>query len=295
MSYRFDLYTLQLFIAVIEEGSIAAAAQREHIAASALSKRLSELERMTGVQLFIRRARGVEATPSAHTLARGARHLLHQASDLTQQLNGYAVGTSGHVRIAANLSSISQFLPEDLYQFIDKNPGVSVDLNEMVSTDVIRAVAENNADLGIYSQADDQYGLAIHPYHKDRMVLIVPYDHALASRVSVDFIETLMYEHVGMHPGSAANILLAREAIAAERPLKLKFQVTSYDALVSMVSSKLGIGIMPLQATRLYSPSKIKTILLNDQWSWRQLKICIRPGKNLSAATQSLLLHLIQK
>ncbi|WP_353148437.1 LysR family transcriptional regulator [Pollutimonas bauzanensis] len=295
MPYRFDLYTLQLFIAVIEEGSIAAAAQREHIAASALSKRLSELERMLGTDLFIRRARGVEATKAAQALARGARNLLHHADDLSSELSGYSQGTLGHVRLAANLSSIAQFLPRELQAFLTQYPGVTVDLSEMVSTEVTRSVAENAADIGIYSQADDQYGLTTFPYHKDRMVLVTPCDHPLASRKSVAFIDTLAYDHVGMHRGSAANILLAREAIAADRPLKLKFQVTSYDALISMVDAGLGVGIMPVKATDLYVCSGIRTVPLTDTWASRQLKLCVRPGEALSAAAQSLLNHLIQK
>lgn len=295
MPYRFDLYTLQLFIAVIEEGSIAAAAQREHIAASALSKRLSELERMLGTDLFIRRARGVEATKAAHALVRGARNLLHHADDLSSELSGYSQGTLGHVRLAANLSSIAQFLPRELRAFLTQYPGVTVDLSEMVSTEVTRSVAENAADIGIYSQSDDQYGLTTFPYHKDRMVLVAPCDHPLASKKSVAFVDTLAYDHVGMHRGSAANIMLAREAIAADSPLKLKFQVTSYDALISMVDAGLGVGIMPVKATELYVCSGIRTVPLTDAWASRQLKLCVRPGEALSAAAQSLLNHLIQK
>ncbi|MBB5214173.1 LysR family transcriptional regulator [Parapusillimonas granuli] len=292
MSHRFDLYTLQLFIAVVEEGSIAAAAEREHIAASALSKRLSELERMLGAELFIRRARGVEATKAAHALARGARNLLHHADDLAGELSGYAQGTRGHVRIAANLSSITQFLPKELQAFLARYPDVTVDLTEMVSTDVIRAVAENTADIGIYSEADEQYALTTFPYHKDRMVLITPCDHPLASKPSVAFLDTLEYDHVGMHRGSAANKLLAREAIAANRRLKLKFQVTSYDALISMVDAGLGIGIMPVKATELYVCRGICIVPLSDAWASRRLKLCVRPAETLSAAARSLLDHL---
>ncbi|NYT26361.1 LysR family transcriptional regulator [Alcaligenaceae bacterium] len=292
MSVRFDLYTLQLFIAVLEEGSIAAAAQREHIAASALSKRLSELERMLGMDLFIRRARGVEATKAAEALARGARNLLHHADDLAGELNGYSQGTRGHVRIAANLSSITQFLPKELRAFLTQYPDVTIDLTEMVSTDVTRAVAENAADIGIYSQADEQYELATLPYHKDRMVLITPRDHPLASKKSVSFIDTLDYDHVGMHRGSAANKLLAREAIAVNRGLKLKFQVTSYDALIAMVDAGLGIGIMPIKATERYVCQGIGIVPLSDGWASRQLKLCVRPGETLSAAAQGLLDHL---
>lgn len=289
---RFDLYTLQLFIAALEEGSIAAAAEREHIAASALSKRISELERSLGLELFIRRARGIEPTRAAHALARGARMLLHQAEDLGNELGGYSQGIRGHIRVAANLSSITQFLPKDLQTFLELHPLVTIDLTELVSTEVIRAVADNIADIGIFSQADDHLGLVTMNYHEDRMVLIAPPHHALAGKTSTGFIETLDYDHVGMHRGSAANNLLSREAAAVNRNLKLRFQVTSYDALISMVAAGLGIGIMPLKATELFLCRDIRIIPITDQWAARKLKLCVRQTEMLSAAARCLLKHL---
>ena len=295
MSYRLDLYSLHLFVVVVEEGSIAAAAEREPIAASALSKRLSELERLLGVELLIRHARGVEPTKAGQTLARGARNLLRHADDLGLQLSGYAEGTRGHVRIAANLSSITQFLAADLRAFQQDYPGVSVDLTELISQDVVRAVEDNTADIGIFSQVEEQHDLATLPYHRDRLALIVPHDHPLAAHDSVAFAETLEYDHVGMHRGSAANRLLTREAIAANRTLKLKFQVTSYDALVSMVNAGFGIGIMPVKSTELYVRERLSIVSLTDSWAQRQLKLCFRPAMDDMAAAQALLSHLVSR
>lgn len=292
---RFDMYSLQLFIAVVEEGSITAAAEREFIAASALSKRIAELERTLGAALLSRHARGVEPTQAGHTLARGARALLHQAGDLFDELSGYAQGTRGHVRLAANLSSITQFLAADLKAFLQSFPAVTVDLNEMVSTEVTRAVAENTADIGIYTQADEQYGLDIYRYERDRMVVVTPAGHPLASRTAVAFADTLDYEHVGMHRGSAANRLFAREASALKRTLTLRFQVTSYDALISMVKAGLGIGIMPLRSTQLYVPSGLAIVALTDDWAARELRICVRDRDSLSEAARTLLAYLTDR
>ena len=295
MSYRLDLYSLRLFVAVVEEGSIAAAAERELIAASALSKRLSELERQLAAELLIRHARGVEPTKAGLTLARGARNLLRHADDLSAQLSSYADGTRGHVRIAANLSSITQFLASDLQAFQQEYPGVTVDLTELISHEVVQAVEDNTADIGIFSQVEEQHELTTVPYHKDRLALIVPNDHPLASRKSVAFADTLEYDHVGMHRGSAANRLLTREAIAANRTLKLKFQVTSYDALVSMVAAGFGIGLMPVKSTELYVRDRLNVVALTDSWAERQLSLCFRPAMDDMVAAQALLAHLVKR
>lgn len=293
MNPRLDLYSLQVFLAVLEEGSIAAAAAREHIAPSALSKRLSELERTLDVPLFQRHARGVAPTSAAHALARRARMLLHQTQDLADEIRDYSAGLRGRVRVAANLSSIAQFLPMELRRFMLRHPQVQIDLEESISAGVTRAVAENAADIGVYTQSDDESGLDIYPYHRDVMALVAPAGHPLARHERVAFADTLDYDHVGMHRGSAANYLFTREAAAINRRLRLRFQVTSYDALVSMVRAELGIGIVPVKALSAYACDELRMITLTDAWARRQLKLCVRSNESLSGAAGLLLDHLI--
>lgn len=289
---RLNLYSLQLFVAVVEEGTIAAAAEREHIASSALSKRISELERLVGTPLLIRRARGVEATEAGRGLARGARQLLHGADGLAQEIRDQASGVAGHVRLAANLSSITQFLPSDLAHFARRHPRVQIDLEERVSSVVTRLVLDNAADIGIFTSALDLQGLTVFPYRRDRMVLVLPAAHPLAGHRALAYAETLEYDQVGMHRGSAGNEMLMRAATAANLPLRIRFHVTSYDAMIAMVKAGFGVGVMPGDAMALYAGDGLATIALTDDWASRELKLCVRTGDGLHSAGRLLLVHL---
>lgn len=289
---RLNLYSLQLFVAVVEEGTIAGAAEREHIAASALSKRISELERAVDTPLLTRRARGVEPTAAGRILARGARLLLHHADDLSTELQHFALGASGHVRIAANLSSLTQFLPGDLKRFTEAHPRIQLDLEERVSHVVTRIVADNAADIGIYTDAADDGALEVFPYRRDRMVLVTRSDHPLAGADAVAFAQTLPFAYVGMHPGSAGNDQLLRAAEAAGAALTMHFQVTSYDAMISMIKAGLGIGVMPRDAIALFANEGLSIMPLSDAWANRQLKLCVRSKNALTSAARRLLDHL---
>ena len=110
---RIDLTSLQLFVAVCELGSIARAAQREFIAASAVSKRLSELEAAVETPLLQRHSRGVRLTPAGESLLHHARTVLFGLERMQGELAEYTEGVRGHVRVHANISAIVQFLPED--------------------------------------------------------------------------------------------------------------------------------------------------------------------------------------
>jgi hypothetical protein len=146
---RIDLTSLQLFVAVCELGSIGRAAEREFIAASAVSKRLSDLEATVDTALLYRHSRGVTLTPAGESLLHHARNVLYGLERMQGELSEYADGVRGHVRMHANMSAIVQFLPEDLGAFAREHSQIKIDLQEHLSPDVLSAVAEGTADIGI--------------------------------------------------------------------------------------------------------------------------------------------------
>jgi len=77
-----DLLTLRLLVAVVEEQSVAKAAGREHIAASAVSKRIADLEKTLKVQLFRRHRTGLQPTPAGHALLHHARVLMRDLAQM---------------------------------------------------------------------------------------------------------------------------------------------------------------------------------------------------------------------
>ena len=203
---RLDLTSLQLFVAVCELGSIGKAAQREFIAPSALSKRLSDLEAALGTALLHRHSRGVHLTPAGQNLLHHARSVLFSVDRMQAELSEYADGARGQVRMHASISATVQFLPEDLGAFVRAHQGIKIDLEEHLSSEVIRAVQEGAADLGVCNTADGVGELQTRTYRQDQLVLIVPSEHALAAQASVAFEETLAFDHVGLHSNSSIYV-----------------------------------------------------------------------------------------
>jgi DNA-binding transcriptional LysR family regulator len=292
---RLDPTSLKLFISVVEEGTIAAAADREHIAASAVSKRIGELEASLCTELLSRTNKGVAATAAGIALLNLARRVLHDLDDVYVQMSEYSSGVRGQVRIFANISAITQFLPGEIKSFLTEHPEVQIHLEEKISTVVMKAVAENAADVGIFTTIPHDQNLEVFPYHCDQLVLITPQQHPLARRRSVPFKETLEFDYVGLHTGSAINLQLIKAASELNRTLKLRIQVTAYDALCLMVEAGLGIGVLPKMSAKPYAKTLgIRVIPLDDPWAERELKICVRSFDSLPVAAQLLVNHLKQ-
>jgi DNA-binding transcriptional LysR family regulator len=290
---KLDPVSLRLFVAVMEEGTIAAAAVREHLAPAAVSKRISELEGALDAVLFQRSNKGTQATPAAHALLGLARGVLNGLDDIAEQMAGYASGLRGHVRVFANISAITQFLPDDLRTFMVAAPLVQVHLQERISTAIARAVADSTADIGILNAGHYGDEFTVLPYREDELVLIVPRGHALARRRKVSFREALAHDFVGAHPGSAINNQLHKAAGELGVPLRLRIQVSGYDAMSLMVAAGMGIGVLPRQSARLYLASLgMVAVALDEPWVRRQLVICVRSLGALSPAGRMLVKHL---
>src|ERR1700733_14665109 len=189
---RFDIESLRIFVAVIEEGSIAAAAGRTHLVASAVSKRVSDLEGDAGTPLLYRHSRGVQATPAGDALYRHAKQLIEYLQKISDELSEYSDGLRGHSRIYVNFTAMVQYLPNVLRSFLRANPKVRIDMVEKSSDEVVQAIASGVADLGICCATEDSLGdLQWRPYSIDKLVVIVPSDHRLAGHASMTFAEAL--------------------------------------------------------------------------------------------------------
>ncbi|MBX9872853.1 MAG: LysR family transcriptional regulator [Burkholderiaceae bacterium] len=290
---RMDLTSLQLFVAVCELGSIGKAAEREFIAASAISKRLADLEATLGTPLLYRHTRGVDLTPAGESLLHHARSVLYSLEKMQGELSEYVDGVRGHVRVHASISAIVQFLPEDLGAFIREHEQVKIDLEEHLSTEVVRAVQEGAADLGICNAGVGTGELQTLPYRQDQLVLIVPRGHALASKESIDFVQSLDWDHVGLHATSSIYLAMREAAATAGRSIRLRIHVTGLDAMCRMIHNGLGVGVMPRRAFELmHGVGDLACVELSDAWASRRIELVARDFSTLPVTARLLVDHL---
>jgi DNA-binding transcriptional LysR family regulator len=291
---RIDPVSLRLFVAVVDTGTIAAAAEREYIAPSAVSRRLSDLEDQLQTQLLQRSNRGIAPTAAGMELLGMARSVLNDLDDIQRQMRDFSSGERGLVRVFANLSAITEFMPGCLRSFMVRHPQVQVKLEERISSAVLQGVASNAADVGLYAHGNSQAdGLVSLPYRRDELVLAVPIEHALAEREHVGIREALAYDFVGLHNGSYINQELLKAAQEQDLPFRCRMQVTSFDALALMVEAGMGIALMPrLIGERFGRLFGLRILRLDEPWAMRELRLCVRDMSNLPRAARLFVEHL---
>ncbi len=290
---RFDLYSLSLFVTVCEQQSIARAAEMHNIAASAVSKRISDLEKMLKEPLFYRRQSGMELTPVAHSLLHHARIVLRDLMQMERELTDHSTGLRGRVRIKTSLSMIVQHLPADLSEFLAANPAIRVDFEESTSQEVVRSVSENAADLGIFGGALSAPGLRVAHYRTDRLVTLMPPAHPLSDRKSVRFAELAEHELVATLKGSFLDSLILRAAADVGQPLKLRVRVNGFETAARMVEASLGIAFVPENcAERYVKVFNVVSVPLDEEWATRHWRLCTRDTDDLPLPVKALVKHL---
>ncbi|UTP39924.1 LysR substrate-binding domain-containing protein [Phenylobacterium sp. LH3H17] len=290
---RFDLVDLKLFCEVVDAGSITGGAERSALALAAASTRIRNMEQALGAPLLSRSRQGVAPTPAGLTLLKHARTILAQSALLREDLGSYAGGFSGEVRLLANTNALTEFLPEALSRFLADHPQVSVNLEERLSDEIVGLIAEGVGDVGIVAGTVDVGRLETFPFRTDRFVVVTGAGHPLASRASVTFADVLDCDIVGLDRASSLQRFLAGKAAREGRPLRLRVQLRSFDAVCRLVECGVGVGIVPqTTAARAAKTMALGVVDLSDDWALRELTICVRGMDELRPFARELVASL---
>ena len=290
---RYDLTTLKIFLCVAEERSLTRASKRAHLAVSAISKRIAELESRVGAPLFTRFSRGVELTPAGQSMLSYTRKVFETLHQMEEELNDYTEGIKGNIKLHATTSALAQFLPADIESFSAEYPGIKLDIEERVGAAIVREVVEGQADLGVFASHTPSPELETFPYRRDELAVAVSVSHPLAERESLHFAEFIRHELIASHSESALYALITREAQKLDMTPKIKIRVSSFDCMCQLVASRLGIAILPRHVINIYAQSiPIVGITLNESWAERQLQIGIKDIRMLPPTVKAFVEHL---
>ena len=290
---KFDLTDLRLFCEIVDAGSITAGAEKSALALAAASTRIRGMEQSLGAPLLVRSRQGVTPTPAGLTLLKHARAMMAQGARLQDELGAYAGGASGEVRLLANTNALTEFLPEALSLFLAEHPHVSVDLEERLSDEIVGLIAEGAADIGIVAGTVDVGALTTYPFRSDRFVVVTAQDHPLAQRSGVGFAQVLDYDFVGLDRTSSLQRFLGTKAAREGRPLRLRVQLRSFDAVCRLVECGVGVGVVPATtAARAAKTMKLGVTDLTDDWAIRDLTIVVRAEGELRPYAKALVKSL---
>jgi DNA-binding transcriptional LysR family regulator len=291
---HFDLTDLKIFVHIAESTSITKGAKKAFISAAAASVRIKEMEVQLSTKLLYRNSKGIELTPAGIRLLRHAKIILRQVEHLKTEFSSYSGSEFGHIRIYANTTATSEFLPDLLAYFLANSPGVTVDLQERQNNEIIRSVIDGTTDIGIVAGVTEVRNLRKIDFSTDELVIVCPQKHPMARRKSATFQDTLNYHHIGLHDGATIIQFLKEKANQLNELLNLRIQVSSFESIFRMVQAGVGVAIVPHSIyAKLNTIYNVKKLDLAEEWSTRQRSLLVRDISALPGCAIKLINKLL--
>lgn len=297
VDYRIDPFDLYLFTAVIEHGTITAAASAVNLSLAAASARLKLLEDATGTRLLERSKSGAVPTDAGRALARHAGRVLAELESLHVGMAGFGRGLRGTVKLLCNTAAMTEALPRTIGRFLAATPDLDVDVQELPSEAAVDALRRGRADIAIVADHVDVTGLIALPWLDDRLVALIPRAWHRAwppgHRRSITWAELLVHPLVGLGRDSGISRFLATQASRGGRVPRHRVRLGGFDALVPLVEAGVGAAVMPEGAARRHATAGTRVVPLSDPWARRRLLVCMTPQgqamDTVNALAQALL------
>jgi DNA-binding transcriptional LysR family regulator len=290
---RFDLTDLRLFLAVVEHGSLTQGARATHLALASVSERIAGMEAALGATLLARNRRGVQPTAAGVALVRHARLILGQVEQMRGELRTYATGLKGRIRLLSNTAALAAFLPAQLTRFLATYPDLSIDLEERPSTDIVKALAEGRADLGIVADIADLAALETHLIAQDQLVVVAARSHDVVTGTPVAFANILDEAFIGLKD-AALELHLAERASRLGRELHYRIHMRSIENVAMLVEAGIGIAILSAASIEPLRRPGLAISPLSEVWAARRLHLCSRNFAELTPHARLLAQQLIE-
>ena len=293
LDYRVNPFDLQLFAAVLEQGSITAAAQAMSLSLAAASTRMKALERRVGAQLLERSKAGATATDAGRVLARQAQRVLAELDSLHVEMAAFGHGLRGSVRLLCNTAAMAETLPPRIARFLVEHPDTDVELQELPSEEILAALRRGAADVGIVADHVDTTGLASQAWIDDELVALLPAKRSVPRSAAMRFSQLLDRPFVGLSAESGLSRFLQQQAARSGKVPHHRVRVSNFDSIACMVAAGVGVAVMPRSAASRWREARVQIAPLQDVWAKRTLLICRSKHADALPGVRSLISALL--
>ncbi|MEH6473989.1 MAG: LysR substrate-binding domain-containing protein, partial [Halopseudomonas sp.] len=213
---------LRAFVAVARTRSFAEACGVVYLSQPALSIAIKNLEEAAGGRLLARTTRTLALTPEGEAFYPVALQLLADWDAAIEDLQNSFALRRGKVTVAAMPSFACNLLPQAIKAFREQYPAINVTVNDVVAEEVVGLVRSGRMELGVTFDPGDSEDLLFEPLFEDRFVAVLPPDHPLLAKRTIEWSE-----------------LAANDLVLLQRPSSIRLLIEQHMADAGLVPSAI--------------------------------------------------------
>lgn len=284
-----DLHKLKIFTTVAREGSFTRAAELLHMAQPTVSQQLAALEAQLGAPLIERQKRAQRLTPAGEALLPYAERLLALADEASEAVRDAAGLADRTLRLGVGHTLATYLLPDLLRRYRDRFPQHRARITVGNTTELLALVADGSVELALVGSPAERAGVAVAPFMRDRLVVIVAPGDAWAGRASASPDELRGRTLLTREPGSALHATVERlmgpAALAGDDVMTLG----ETEAIKRSVEAGLGVALVQsIAVEREVAAGTLRALALAGGDDTRTYNLASAQGRPLSVAAAAL-------
>lgn len=244
--FGLELRQIKYFIEVAKREHVTKAAENLHVAQSAVSRQIVNLEKELGVDLFIRKGRSVKLTAVGKVFLEHIELAMKAIDDATQVVDEYLDPKKGTIHIGFPSSLTTYILPTAISAFREKYPDVQFSLNQSSYHGLTEAVTKGEVNIALLgpvpTDLEEMEGTVL---FNEKMVALLPLTHRLAKKADISLYELKDDSFVLFPEGYILRESVVEHCERINFSPKVSFEGEDIDTIKGLVSAGLGISIIP--------------------------------------------------
>lgn len=259
------LRALECLVALVDTGSVSAAARALHLSQPALSHQIAALERELGTPVVQRLPRGIRPTAAGQAAADEARVALRSAERVVEIGRRVGRGEAGRLRIACAETMITWLLVPVLRRWRSRHPDVQLDLSEFNSADrMAEAVADGSIDLAVGPRP------TVEPEHttvlgQEDILVVAPTTHRFATQQTVSMRAFRGEPFVHYHPDNGMAVVVDRMAAKYDVVLEPVLRTLDPATAAQLAAAGMGVTIVPASALSSRPAGAVRRLRPHEQ------------------------------
>lgn len=282
MTFPPSFRQVRAFLALVKHLKFTRAAQELNVSQPTLTVQINQLEEQLGIRLFDRSKRHVELTPAGRNLLPLMERLSMGMDEVMLAASDLSYARRGIIRVAALPSVAASFLPRAIMTFRRDNPGIIINVWDVVGEEIIRLVKAEEVDFGIGTRISSDRSIKVEDYVSDSLCAFYPTGHALDTSAPVmqvsDFVS---YPLVLTRKNSSVRVLFERSMDREGCEVNVVMETTYMSTALSMVRAGIGVAILPSSAVEAGNMNGLAFKPVEAPWFNRRVGIIRKAERSL--------------
>ncbi|MCD5322425.1 MULTISPECIES: LysR family transcriptional regulator [Pontibacillus] len=284
-----DSRHLRYFAEVARLKSFTKASHSLKLSQPALSKMIRNLEEELDVTLIDRSKKQITLTDSGELVYQQAQRVLGVMDDLTSSLYDMVHLKKGTVEFGLPPLIGTLFFPELIAQFRNQFPGISIKITEYGAKRIEKSLEEGHVDVAVAVAPIDETIFKAYPFNEETMEVVLPTDHRLASKDTVELSELAEEKFILFQEDFAMHDIIQDYCQSVGFSPQIELESSQWDFIVEMVKAHIGIAIMPKSICEKIIATEVKSIpVVNPSVPWT-LALIVKQDRYLPYAAREFI------